>query len=121
MSTPAPDQTPQQVAQSTASTETARGATPDEVREAVAAALASHQSQPGQVELSDDQMDKIADKVVRDFEARGAFSPQEPPPSVDPNIPPAGQPGPVDGPTPPPDTQPRKLTLAERFHGRKPK
>lgn len=114
-----PEQTPTQVAAAAGAESANRGATREEVREDIAAALAAHQ--PSAAALSDKDKDEIADRMISKLEARGAFPPDEPLPSIDPNTPSASQPAPVDGPTPTPDPQPRKQTWAERFHGRKPK
>lgn len=95
-----------------------RGATPDEVREIVASAMAARNTQTA-AQLDKAQLDAIADRVVQQFEERGAFAPPETPPTeVDPSTPPAAPVQTVDGPQRQPDQQPKKFSAAERFMGR---
>lgn len=120
MSTPEP--TPQAAGEAAAAAAAQRGATPDEVRQIVAEAMVSANERSGSVELTDDQLDQIGERIVSRFEARGAFDPPDAAPgAVDTDVPPAPTPGggaPEPTPATPVDVAPRKKTWAEKFVGR---
>lgn len=83
---------------------------PEQRRQAVTQA-AKREAQRQQIELSDEDAEKLADVIIQKLDLRGAFDP--PPEPVQP--PPAEQPGPDTVQTPPEAQQPRRQTFAERF------
>lgn len=121
MSTPEQTPTPSDEAARAAAAAANRGASREEVREEIATALAGHRA--GAQNLSDEDKDAIADRMIAKLDERGAFDPAPAPQGADPSTPPGdtgGTPQTVDGAVKQPDPQPRKQTLAERFVGRKP-
>lgn len=127
MSTPATPPDPaaaQAAADAAAQQAAARGATREEVREEIAAALAAQQDKRGSVQLSDEQVDTISERMITKLDERGAFEDDPPQGTPDPHQLPTPPPAGAAPPNTTPDPNavvagaPRKRTFAERFVGR---
>lgn len=86
---------------------------PQKRREAVKSA-ARREAEKVQIELSDEDCEKLAAVIITQLDQRGAFEP--PPEPV--QAPPPEQPTPGTVQTPPEAQQPRKQSFAERFRTR---
>lgn len=120
--TPTSDATATAAAAGAAAAE--RGASPDEVRKIVSEEMGRLNASKG-LDLTDEQVTRIADRVIGRFEERGAFDPPPAPTgSVTPGDTASGTPGTESVGEPSPagvqDAPPRKLSAAEKFFGRKP-